>query len=209
MKLLKNILCGVLIATAVSTLSAMDMHGVKPIIDCYEINTKEALVNALKHHGYIEDGFTADNVWQGIPECVNDVWKRLDEPSKKSILDAHIRIDRATTLVTPGGSANDKKALIDALNKKFPEANDELDRRVVNLPFGKQIKEWIIANKWKTAGIGAITVVTLDGLQAYARTDKTTWNESDLKGKLELIRRKMMITRSFNGTCGFIKSRCA
>ena len=194
MKLLKNILCGVLIATAVSTLSAMDMHGVKPIIDCYEINTKEALVNALKHHGYIEAGFTVDNVWQGIPECVNDVWKRLDEPSKKSILDAHKRLSTSVGV------------LKEELAKKFATPEPP---QPTNLSYTTQLHSWVIANKGKTLGIGIVTLATIDVLQAYCRTDKATWKESDLKGKLELVRRKMLITRSYNGARGFITSRCA
>lgn len=210
MKFLKTIFSGVLIATAVSTLVAMD--GPKPAIDCLEINNKEALVNALKHHGYIEAGFTVDNVWDSIPECVKDIW-RLDPASKKSILDAHARINRSTTYETPGAPArldfvkSRDEQLKAALDRKF--ASTELDTEPILKPSrGKRLQEWVGNNKWKSAGIGIITLAAIDALQAYARVDKATWQDSDLKGKLELMRRKMLSVRMASGACRFLKSKC-
>ncbi len=212
MNFLKTIFCGVLIATAVSTLSAMD--GEIAAIDCFAINTKEALINALKNHGYIDEGFSIEQDWEWIPECVNGIWKRLDQPSKKSILDAYARINRSTTYETPGAPArldgvkSRDEQLIAALNRKSVPANDEPTKPIAKASHGKRLQEWIRTNKWKSAGIGIITLGAIDALQAYARVDKVAWKESDLKGKAELIRRKMLCTRVISGTYGFVKSRC-
>lgn len=194
MNFLKTIFSGVLIATAVSTLVAMD--GPRPAIDCYEITNKEALIGLLTYHGITDAAFDVKNDWDQIPVLVNGLWKnRINAASKKSILDCHTKISRPEAL------------LIASLRQKLDTLQP--DSPVVKPSHNAVIREWISANKCKTIGIGILTLGALDALQAYMRTDKATWKESDLKGKLELIRRKMLIVRSYNGARGFITSRFA
>lgn len=194
MKLLKTIFCGVLIAMAVSTLFAME--GPRPEIDCYNITNKDDLISLLTRHRLADAAFDVNKDWDQIPSLVNGFWKNLiDAASKKSILDCYTKISRPEKLVK--ASSQQKSATL------CP------DSPVVAPSYNAAIREWIRNNKCKSAGIGIITLGTLDALQAYVRTDKAIWKESDLKGRLELIRRKMIITRSYNGARGFIKSYCA
>ncbi len=192
MNFVKTLFCGVLIVMSTPVVS-MDLP--KPKIDCYEIKTKEAFIGLLSHYNLLDGAFDAGKDWDQIPALLNGLWQyKVDDASKKSILDAYKRLS------SPVG------VLKKELAKKFATPEPP---KPITLSYATQLHSWVIANKGKTLGIGIATLATIDALQAYCRTDKTTWKESDLKGKLELIRRQMIITRSYNGAYGFIKSRCA
>lgn len=183
MKLFKAIFSGVLIATAVSTLAAMEKP--QPVIDCFHLNTKEAFINLLTHHQLIDAAFDVNESWKEVPELISKVW-RVDKLSRQSMLDAYARINRGNTLVTP---------------------DSVVSVQVPKLSYMQCLANWIMQNKSKSVGIGIITFGVIDALQAYVRVDKASWNDSELKGKLELMRPKMLCVHMGCKAYRFLKSR--
>lgn len=156
---------------------AMEMPGGTPAIDFHGVQTQDEFMGRLKFYfpHFIDSAFSVQKDWDLMADMVSAL--RIDDASKKSMLDAYKRINLIPNFIKDGVTRQPPADIIEPISR--------LD----------QLTHWIAANKGKTAFVGLAAAGTLDALQAYYHADKKDWKESDFKGKLALLKRNMITTR--------------